>query len=195
MRDIFSAQPSRRFGSWLPPFSAPRCNYGSLTGAYSSDTFDILSISLHECISASSVMRAYPVMARMNRPGLLKHIQSVANANAKTGEDLILQLEASPLVVQRSIVSRGTFCYRTTDQEHFVKFPGAMQNIRYRQTCRSLKRGGVAAKNGRKPLSPTHLSSRNSPYTSRFSVVFSRSWSVPRLQLSKTSTITSTPPL
>ena len=35
---------------------------------------------------------------------------------------MTLELEASPFIIQRAIVSRGTFCYRTADQQHVVKF-------------------------------------------------------------------------
>ena len=41
---------------------------------------------------------------------------SVAVADVITGEDVILELEASPFTIQRAIVSRGVFCYCTADQ-------------------------------------------------------------------------------
>jgi Fungal protein kinase len=47
---------------------------------------------------------------------------SVAVVNATTGEDVTLDLKASPFIIQRAIISRGTFCYRTTDQRYVVKF-------------------------------------------------------------------------
>ena len=47
---------------------------------------------------------------------------SVIVADAITGEDMTLKLEASPFIIQRAIVSRGTFCYCTADQQHVVKF-------------------------------------------------------------------------
>lgn len=48
----------------------------------------------------------------MNRDG---QSPTVAIGDATIGKDVTLNLEASPFIIQRAIVSWGTFCYRTTD--------------------------------------------------------------------------------
>lgn len=48
--------------------------------------------------------------------------QLITITDNMTGKKKELQLDQNPFVKQRAIVSRGTSCYRTSDQETVVKF-------------------------------------------------------------------------
>ena len=124
MRDIFSAQPTRRFVHGFLLFGTQMQLWiFDRSGAYSSDTFDILQ-------QPDRFIRAITGYALMTDEelGIDTFIKrdgqqtSVAVADATTGEEVTLKLEALPFIIQRAIVSRGTFCYRTADQQHVVKF-------------------------------------------------------------------------
>ena len=124
MRDIYPAQPTQRFLHGLLPFGTQMLLWiFGRSGAYSSDTFDILQQSDRFIRN----INGYALMADeelgldtfMKRNG--QH-RSVAVADVTTGEDVTPELEASPFITQRAIVSRGTFCYRTADQQPMVKY-------------------------------------------------------------------------
>ena len=124
MRDIFSAQPTRRFVHGFLLFGTQMQLWVfDRSGAYSSDSFDILQ-------QPDRFIRAITGYALMTDEelGLDTFIKrdgqhpSVTVADAITGEQVTLKLEESPFIIQRAIVSRGTFCYRTADQQHVVKF-------------------------------------------------------------------------
>lgn len=124
MRDIFCAQPTRRFVHGFLFFGTEMQLWiFGRSGAYSSDTFDILQ-------QPDRYVRAitrYTLMMdeELGLDTFLKRdVQhpSVTLANAKTGADVTLPASASPFIIWRAIVSRGTFCYRTADQQHVVKF-------------------------------------------------------------------------
>jgi len=124
MRGIFAAQPTRRLVHGFLLFDTQMQLWVfDRSGAYSSDTFDILK-QPDRFIRAST---GYALMTeeeldldtftKRDREGL-----SVAVTDASTGETISLKLEASPFVVHLAIVCRGTCCYRTEDQKHVVKF-------------------------------------------------------------------------
>lgn len=124
MRDIFSAQPTRRFVHGFLLFGTQMQLWiFDRSGAYSSETFDILQRPdrFIRTITGYALMtdEDLGLDTFMKRDG--QH-PSVAVADATTGEDVTLKLEASPFIIQRAIVSRGTLCYRTADQQHVVKF-------------------------------------------------------------------------
>ena len=124
MRDIFSAQPSRRFVHGFLLFGTQMQLWVfDRSGAYSSDSFDILQQSdrFIRTITGYALMEdeELGLDTFMKRDG---QSPTVAIGDAITGEDVTLKLEASPFITQRAIVSRGTFCYRTADQQHVVKF-------------------------------------------------------------------------
>ena len=124
MRDVFSAQPTRRFVHGFLLFATQMQLWVfDRSGAYSSTTFDILE-------DPERFIRAISGYALMNDEelGLDTFIQkdgkrtSVTIADATTGENRVLELEATPFTFQRSVASRGTTCYRTTNGKQVVKF-------------------------------------------------------------------------
>lgn len=124
VRDVFSAQPTRRFVHGFLLFATQMQLWVfDRSGAFSSTTFDIFE-------DPERFIRAISGYALMNNEelGLDTFIQkdgkrtSVTIADATTGEDRVFELEATPFIFQRSIASRGTTCYRTTNGKQVVKF-------------------------------------------------------------------------
>ena len=124
IRDVFADQPTRRFVHAFLLFDTQMELWVfDRSGAYSSDTFDIFE----QPERFIQVMAGYALMTD-EELGLDTFLQRDAESamitisDAGTGKDRILKLQSSPFVRQRSIVSRGTTCYRTTDEERVVKF-------------------------------------------------------------------------
>jgi hypothetical protein len=124
MRDVFTAQPTRRF---IHGF----CLHGTTmelwvfdrSGPYSSGEFDI-----HE--EPEQFIRAIAGYAMMNDEelGLDTFVERdggnlfITITEDADGKEKRIQLERDPIVIQRAIVCRGTNCYRSKDREHVVKF-------------------------------------------------------------------------
>ena len=124
MRDVFTAQPTRRFihGFFL---------HGTLmelwvfdrSGPYSSGAFDI-----HEKPEQFIRTIAGYTMMSDEELGLNTFIerneedQFITIPEDATGKEKRLRLKRDPIVIQQAIVCRGTSCYCSKDLKHVVKF-------------------------------------------------------------------------
>ncbi|KAK5093393.1 hypothetical protein LTS08_008924 [Lithohypha guttulata] len=124
MRDVFSAQPTRRFVHGFIVFGVQMQLWVfDRSGAYSSQTFNIRQ----EPQQFVRVLAGYTLMTAeelgldmfMQRDGFYP---SVTLSDPVTGKECSFQLELSPFFKQSAIACRGTTCYRTTDGKHVVKF-------------------------------------------------------------------------
>ncbi|KAL9121789.1 MAG: hypothetical protein Q9187_001654 [Circinaria calcarea] len=124
MRTVFAAQPTRRF---IHGFTLLR-NTMELwvfdrSGPYSSGKFDI-----HK--EPEKFIRAIAGYVMMNNEelGLDTFIERnegnrfISIPEDVSGKDKGIHLEQKPIVIQRSIVCRGTSCHRSTDLKYVVKF-------------------------------------------------------------------------
>ena len=124
IRDIFSAQPTRRFIHGFLIFGVQMQLWVfDRSGAYSSETFDVRQ----EPQKFIRVVAGYAMMTD-EELGLDTFIEyggeypSVTLADAVTGKHHVFQLLEPPLFKQRAIACRGTLCYRTVDRKHVIKF-------------------------------------------------------------------------
>jgi hypothetical protein len=156
MRDVFSAQPTRRFVHGFIIFAAQMQLWVfDRSGAYSSDTFDIRK----EPQRFIHAIVGYAMMTDEDL-GLGTFVQrdgqhtSITITDVASGKDQQLKLEASPFTTQRSIVSRGTTCYRTADGNQVVKFSWRSANRRSEPEHLSASRGvpGIAKLNGSRDI-------------------------------------------
>lgn len=123
VRDVFSAQPTRRYvhaftllGTTMELWVFDR------SGPYSSGAFDI-----HD--KPENFIRAlvgYTLMSdnELGLDGFIEHDgqgNSITIHEDKTGKNIKILLEQQPLVIQRAIVCRGTTCYRSKDGKKVVK--------------------------------------------------------------------------
>ena len=124
MRDVSSAQPTRRFVHGFIVFGVQMQLWVfDRSGAYSSQTFNIHQ----EPQQFIRVLAGYTLMTAeelgldmsMQRDGLYP---SVTLSDPVTGKECSFQLELSPFFKQSAIACRGTTCYRTTDGKHVAKF-------------------------------------------------------------------------
>ncbi|KAF2787663.1 hypothetical protein K505DRAFT_329523 [Melanomma pulvis-pyrius CBS 109.77] len=123
VREVLTVQPLRRFVHGFLLFGDEMQLWVfDRSGAYGSE-FNVCE-KPERFISAIS---AYALMSD-EELGLDTFVQqdgrqaTIVMENATSKEDMVLGLERWPFVVQRSIVSRGTACHRTTDEECVVKF-------------------------------------------------------------------------
>ncbi|KAH8732082.1 hypothetical protein GQ44DRAFT_273164 [Phaeosphaeriaceae sp. PMI808] len=124
VREVFAKQPLRRFVHGFLLFGTEMQLWVfDRSGAYSSDLFDIREKpERFICAIAGYVLMSDEEL------GLDAFVQrdswqaTIAMANATSEGDMVLMLEPSPFIFQRSIVSRGTACHRTMDGESVVKF-------------------------------------------------------------------------
>ena len=124
MRDVFTAQPTRRFihGFFLHGTTIELWVFDR-SDPYSSGEFDI-----HE--EPEQFIRAVAGYAMMSDEelGLDTFVERnggdlfITITEDATGKEKRFQLERAPLVVQRAIVCRGTTCHRTKDLEDVAKF-------------------------------------------------------------------------
>ncbi|KAK5077425.1 hypothetical protein LTR70_010265 [Exophiala xenobiotica] len=124
MRDVFSAQPTRRFVHGFLIFGVQMQLWVfDRSGAYSSQKFEIHQ----EPQQFIQVLVGYTLMTA-GQLGLDTFVQSdglypsVTLLDPVTRKDCVFQLEDFPFFKQPAIVCRGTTCYRTTDGKHVVKF-------------------------------------------------------------------------
>ena len=127
IRDVFTAQPTRRFihGFFLHGTIMELWVFDR-SGPYSSGEFDV-----HK--EPEQFIRAIAGYAMMSDEelGLDTYIERdggdlfITITEDATGEKKRLQLERTPLIVQRAIVCRGTNCYRTKDSKYVAKFAWA----------------------------------------------------------------------
>jgi Fungal protein kinase len=123
VRDIFSAQPTRRFvhaftllETSMELWVFDRC------GAYSSGVFNI-----HD--QPQMLVRALVGYVMMSdeelgvdtfiiRDGETQRVKVIEDI---TGKEMELELELNPIVLQNAVVCRGTTCFRSKDGMHVVK--------------------------------------------------------------------------
>lgn len=124
MRDVFTAQPIRRFvhGFFLHGTIMELWIFDR-SGPYSSGEFDI-----HE--EFEKFIRAIAGYAMMNDEELRLDTfiklndtgQIITISTDATGKENRMQLDEAPFVKQRAVVCRGTTCFRSGDQANVVKF-------------------------------------------------------------------------
>ncbi|KAI1202726.1 serine/threonine-protein kinase Sgk2 [Nemania serpens] len=120
VRGIFKEQPTRRFvHAFLLCGSKMELWVFDRSGLYSSGEFDIVS-------DPGRFARAFVKYATIDdnalgRDVFIKDSQvTVHDANSTTGGELTINLTAEPFVRQNAIVSRGTTCYKTEDENMYV---------------------------------------------------------------------------
>ena len=124
MRDVFTAQPIRRFihGFFLHGTTMELWVFDR-SGPYSSGEFDI-----HE--EPEKFIRAIAGYAMMDDEELgldtfteLDDTSRIITISSDVrGEENRMQLDQAPFVKQRAVVCRGTTCFRSSDQAKVVKF-------------------------------------------------------------------------
>ncbi|KAK6365863.1 hypothetical protein LTR64_008699 [Lithohypha guttulata] len=124
MRDVFSAQPTRRFVHGFLVFGVQMQLWVfDRSGAYGSPKFNIRQ----EPQQFVRVLAGYALMTA-EELGLDTFVRrdrlypSVTLSDPVTGKDCEFQLEDDPFFKQPAIACRGTTCFRTTDGKHVVKF-------------------------------------------------------------------------
>jgi len=122
MCEVFSKQPLRRFvHSFLMSGTELQLWVFDRSGAYSSDSFDVREKPERSAIAGYALMSDEEL-------GLDNFMQqngreaTISMENTTSEEIMKLKLGPFPFVFQRSIVSRGTICYYTTDGESVAKF-------------------------------------------------------------------------
>ena len=124
MRDVFTAQPTRRFihGFFLHNATMEQWVFDRF-GPYSSGEFNI-----HE--QPEKFIQAITEYALMDDEELgLDTFTELHNegrfitiSTDATGKEKRMQLDEAPFVKQHAIVCRGTTCFRSSDQSSVVKF-------------------------------------------------------------------------
>ena len=118
IRDIFSAQPTRRFVHAFLIFGVQMQLWMfDRSGAYGSEAFNVRQ----EPQTFIRVVAGYALMTD-EELGLDTFIKHDGRYPSVTLSDAVFQLENAPFFKQRAITCRGTSCYRTIDGQHVVKF-------------------------------------------------------------------------
>ena len=99
------------------------CGYGPLAGRghTAPDAFDALQQPQRFICTIDYALMANEELGQGAFIKPNERHPSVALADATTGEDVTLELEASPVLTPRAIVSRGIFCRSATYGQIFME--------------------------------------------------------------------------